>query len=171
MSIAIIWGSSTGYTEEAARAIATQLGSACAGVFDVASTPLAKVASHDVLLIGCPTWNVGELQEDWADRIAEIDKLDFSGRKVGFFGCGDAHGYPDTFQDALGMLWERFEARGASLVGKWSTQGYEFEDSRALCDGRAKFVGLALDQESQPGKTPERIRAWVTQLKSELGLS
>jgi flavodoxin I len=34
-----------------------------------------------------------------------------------------------------------------------------------------KFVGLALDEDSQPELTGERISKWVSQLKSELKLN
>ncbi len=61
------------------------------------------------------------------------------------------------------MLSEKISELGGTTVGYWSTDGYEFTDSKALRDG--KFVGLALDEANQSDLTQERIKAWVAQLK------
>jgi flavodoxin I len=53
-------------------------------------------------------------------------------------------------------------------VGYWSTDGYDFSDSKALRNG--KFCGLALDDDNQPDLTDKRIQQWVGQLKTEFGL-
>jgi flavodoxin I len=68
----------------------------------------------------------------------------------------------------MGMLEEKISELGGETVGYWSTEGYEFSDSKALRDG--KFVGLALDEDNQSDLTEERIKAWVAQLKQELGV-
>ena len=123
----------------------------------------------NTLSIACPTWNVGELQSDWESFYDDqLDNIDFSGKKVAYFGEGDQIGYPDTFQDAMGILEEKISELGGETVGYWSTEGYEFSDSKALRDG--KFVGLALDEDNQSELTEERIKAWVAQLKTEFGL-
>ncbi|EAH9105226.1 flavodoxin, partial [Campylobacter jejuni] len=44
-----------------------------------------------------------------------------------------------------------------------STDGYTFEASDAVVDG--KFVGLALDNDNQEDQTESRIDAWVEQIK------
>ena len=65
------------------------------------------------LIIGCPTWNVGELQEDWEKVYEAYKKLDFNGITAAFFGCGDQVGYSDNFLDAIGflqsLLWKKVE--------------------------------------------------------------
>ena len=33
--------------------------------YDIKSTDPSKMLDYSQLIIGCPTWNVGELQEDW----------------------------------------------------------------------------------------------------------
>lgn len=52
---------------------------------------------------------------------------------------------------------------GAELVGSWSTDGYTFEQSAAVIDGR--FVGLVIDQRTQSMHTDERIEGWVEQVR------
>ena len=135
---------------------------------DVAEADLDELGEYDCLIIGCPTWNIGELQSDWEGLYDELDALDFSGKKVAYFGVGDQIGYADNFQDAMGMLEEKISQLGGATVGYWPTDGYEFEESKAVRDG--KFVGLALDEDNQSEMTEERVQAWTSQLKSAFGL-
>jgi len=53
------------------------------------------------------------LQSDWEDFYDELDNIDFTGKKVAYFGEGDSVGYPDTFQDAMGMLEEKIDCASA----------------------------------------------------------
>ena len=50
-------------------------------------------------------------------------------------------------------------------MGKWPTEGYEFDESIALEDG--KFLGLALDYDNQSSLSEERIKKWVHLIQSE----
>jgi flavodoxin I len=60
------------------------------------------------------------------------------------------------------FLYEQFEECGATLVGAWDTEGYDFQKSRAVVDDR--FVGLALDQDNQKELTPVRLETWLKNL-------
>jgi flavodoxin I len=93
----------------------------------------------------------------------ELDNVDFSGKKIAYFGPGDQVGYADNFQDAMGILEEKISERGGMTVGYWSTEGYEFSESKAIKNG--KFVGLALDEDNQSELTDQRVKTWVAQLK------
>jgi len=168
MRIAIVWGSTNGNTETAAETLQKRLGTEVEAVHNVADLSAGEMHAYDGLLIGASTWDIGELQYDWADKLPDLLEFDWSGKVVGFFGCGDAAGYPDTFVDAFGILWEVLGERGAHLVGKWPVDGYEFEDSRSLCDGGKRFLGLPLDDDNEPELTDERIEAWAGQLDREL---
>ena len=167
-SIVIVWGSSTGYTEEAARSLHELLRHRVDACVDIADTSIDELRAFDVLIVGAPTWHVGELQDDWDACYDDLKELDLAGKVVALFGCGDAYGYPFSFQDALGILWQRFEAQGAVLIGRWPTAGYEFDESRALTPDGEHFVGLALDEHDQSQKTQQRIESWARQLEEEL---
>jgi len=93
------------------------------------------------------TWNVGELQDDWEIVLPAMETLNFSGKQIAIFGVGDAEDYPDNFLDAVGMLGEALRSGGAALVGFWPTDGYDFEESKALEDGH--FMGLGIDEINQ----------------------
>ena len=160
--VKVIYGSSTGNTESAAAMIAA--------AFGVEAVNISEVQPDDfeasLLILGCSTWGLGELQDDWAARIAMLERIDLSGRKVAVFGLGDQRGFSDTFVDAMGILAGKAKECGAELVGETSSDGYAFSMSAAEKDG--KFCGLALDDNNEPEKTPRRIALWVEQLKESL---
>ena len=52
-------------------------------------------------------------------------------REVAIFGMGDQSGYADNYCDAMDELASCFEKQGATVVGAWSTDGYEHEDSKS----------------------------------------
>lgn len=168
--IGLFYGTQTSNTQTAAELIQKEFGGEdVVTLQDISRTEPADFGEYQYIIIGCPTWNVGELQSDWESFYDDqLDTIDFTGKKVAYFGDGDQIGYPDTFQDAMGMLEEKISELGGETVGYWSIEGYDFSDSKALRND--KFVGLALDDDNQSELTEERIKAWVAQLKSEFEL-
>ncbi|MGY2896353.1 flavodoxin [Deinococcus sp. UYEF24] len=173
-NIGLYYGSSGGSTEEMARKLAAllhRLSGLPVTVNNIADHDASALLEHDILLLGCSTWYVGDLQDDWESRFTAFQTLDLSGKRVALFGTGDQYGYPDTFQDALGILGEAARRQGAILTGWWPTTGYDFEEasSRGVEDGR--FFGLALDEDNQYKQTEARLNAWAAQLMQEWGLA
>jgi flavodoxin I len=106
--VAIFFGTQTGNTEMVATRIQEKLGGdSVADIYDVADASLSDLADYDCLVIGCPTWNIGELQSDWEGLYDGLGDVDFTGKKVAYFGAGDQVGYADNFQDAMGILEEK----------------------------------------------------------------
>ncbi|MDU3898543.1 MAG: flavodoxin, partial [Enterobacter sp.] len=122
-----------------------------------------------ILLLGIPTWYYGEAQCDWDDFFPTLEEVDFNGKLVALFGCGDQEDYAEYFCDALGTIRDIIEPRGAAIVGHWPTAGYHFEASKGLADDD-HFVGLAIDEDRQPELTAERVEKWVKQVREELNL-
>ncbi|BAZ44973.1 flavodoxin [Chondrocystis sp. NIES-4102] len=167
--VGLFYGSTTGKTETVAEAIQAALGGEDVVRLHEINEVAEEFADYDYLIIGCPTWDVGELQSDWEGFYDdELDNIDFTGKKVAYFGTGDQIGYADNFQDAMGILEEKISSLGGITVGHWSTDGYEHDASKAEKNGQ--FVGLALDEDNQPELTDSRIQEWTIQLKSEFGL-
>ncbi len=167
--IGLFYGTTTGKTENAAELIRDALGGEdIVTVYEISDVNGDELSQYENIIIGCPTWNIGELQSDWDGYFDELDNIDFKGKKVAYFGTGDQIGYADNFQDAMGILEEKISGLGGKTVGLWSTEGYEHEASLAVKNGQ--FVGLALDDDNQAELTEERIQKWVQQLKTEFGL-
>jgi len=167
--IGLFYGSSTCYTEMVAEKIAAQLGEAWVDIHNIELEPVATMEDYDFLILGIPTWDYGELQEDWENCWDELDGVDFAGKTVALFGLGDQVGYPEWFLDALGYLWAKVSNLGANTVGYWPVDGFEFEDSKALTEDEHRFVGLAIDEENQFDLTDQRIEAWCEQIRREFG--
>lgn len=158
--VGLFYGTQTSNTQTEAEIIQKEFGGdSVVDLIDISRAEASDCNTYDYIIIGCPTWNVGELQDDWDNYYEELDNIDFTGKKVAYFGAGDQVGYPDTFQDAIGILEEKISELGGETVGYWSTEGYEFSDSKALHDG--KFIGLALDEDNQSDLTEKRIKTWV----------
>jgi len=169
-TIGLFFGSSTGNTENAAEQIQKLLQAAGheVNLLNVYSESVQSMQNYEYLVLGIPTWDIGEIQEDWKNVWDELDTLDLAGKKVAVFGQGDQRGYPATFQDCIGLLAKKARERGASLVGFMSTEGFTFDESLGLEDG--KFMGLSLDDDNQRDLTEGRIAAWVPQVIAEFGI-
>lgn len=168
--VALFYGSSTCYTEMAGEKIRQQIGEALVDIFNIHDEPIATALYYDYLIMGIPTWDYGELQEDWEEIWDELDELDFSGKTVALYGLGDQIGYPEWFLDALGYLYHKLVKQGAHLVGKWPAEGYRFESSKALTPDGDYFVGLALDEENEFHLSQERIDRWCAQVITAFNL-
>ncbi len=164
MSTAIFYASSTGNTKEAAEKIAAKLGDIEA--FDISSSGADKINEFDKVVIGCSTWGEGELQDDFEDVWADFCDIDFSGKTVALFGLGDQEDYGDEYVDAMGIIYEQIADKGANVVGSWSVDGYEYDESRAVVDDM--FVGLALDEDNQSDLSDERIETWCSMIKDDI---
>jgi flavodoxin I len=168
--IGLFYGTQTGNTQAAAETIQQAFGGdSVVQLYDIADTSPSDFDDYDCIIIGCPTWNIGELQADWEGFYDELDAIDFSGKQVAYFGTGDQVGYADNFQDAMGILAEKIAEQGGKTVGYWPIDGYDFSESKAVQNG--KFVGLALDEDNQPELTDSRITTWVNQLRNEFGIA
>ncbi|NEO93323.1 MAG: flavodoxin FldA [Moorea sp. SIO3G5] len=168
--IGLFVGSQTGKTEAAAEEIQAGLGGDdVVTIHKIEDTENSDFDKYENIIIGCPTWDIGELQADWDGYFEELDNINFSGKKIAYFGTGDQEGYPDNFMDAIGIIEAKISELGGTTVGQWpKTEEYEFNESKALKNG--KFIGLALDDDNQSELTEQRIKTWVTQLKQEFGV-
>ena len=164
--IGIFYGSTEGNTERVVTKIQQALGGdGNVALHNVSSATADDMAPYQNIILACPTWEIGQLQEDWESFIDELEDVDFSGKKVAYVGLGDADGYPDTFLDALGIIHEKIKDTGAAFVGAWPTDGYNFEGSKGMIDD--KFLGLAIDEDNQKDLTDERVNQWTTMVSKE----
>lgn len=168
--IGLFFGSDEGNTEAVAYRIQARLGEDNVDVLDVSEVTQLDFARYEILILGIPTWDFGQIQSDWEDFWDDVSEIGFQGKRVALFGLGDQFGYGDFFLDAMGMLHDVIVENGAVIVGHWPTDGYEFDASKALIEGANKFVGLALDEDQQPELTAGRLNTWLSQISNELDL-
>ncbi len=166
--IAIIYGTTTGNTSDIATKIQHHIGEDAVELFDVKDVGLDALEYFEKIIFAIPTWDFGEIQEDWEEVWDDVDEIDFSGKTVAFVGLGDQYSYAEWFLDAMGMLYDKVLARGATVVGFWPIEGYDFEGSKALTEDKQHFVGLALDEDCQPELTDKRVADWCALISDDL---
>lgn len=173
--IGIFFGTETGTTRLIAKKIQKLLGD------EIASKPLNvnrisadDLLSYDALILGTPSYGVGDipglsagcLERNWEEFLAQFGQPDLSGKRIAFFGLGAQERYADRFASSLMALYSIFKNLGADMIGDWSAEGYTFEHSASVVDG--KFVGLVIDQRTQGMLTDARLQAWVDLIKPQL---
>ncbi len=159
----VVFGSSTGTCEGIAGDIAAKLNTEAINVSDLTADVIAE---NDNLILGTSTWGAGEVQDDWYDGLNTLKAADLSGKTVAIFGCGDSASYSDTFCGGMAEIYNAAKQAGANIIGAVDASEYSYDDSEAVVDG--KFVGLALDNDNEESKTPERIDTWVVAITPAL---
>ena len=118
-NVLIVYGSTTGNTENAANSIAELLKKAAhnVSVLDAGKAkPQGLCAGRDCVLFGCSTWGDEsiELQDDFVPLFEAFDAIGASGVKAAVFGCGDS-GYTH-FCGAVDAIAQKLEELGAKII-------------------------------------------------------
>ena len=175
--IGVFFGSNTGNTRKIAKLIKKRFDDdLMEKPLNVNRTEVDAFAAYDFLILGTPTLGEGELpglssdceNESWEEFLPKIADVDFTGKTVAIYGMGDQVGYADEFVDAMIEIYNFVKERGGKIVGEWPTDGYEFEHSESIVDG--KFVGLVLDQDNQSNLSEERLEVWLRQIAPDFEL-
>lgn len=159
--VGIFYGSDSSNTQNICQKVAKELGNA--ELFDVAQASKEDFMSFSNLILATPTYGLGELQDDWDSFLDTLSEGDFEGKVIAFIGVGDQDTYSDTFCNGVSYLYHK--AAKAKRIGQTANEGYYFDDTEALVDG--KLVGLLLDEDNQSELSDERIAKWVASIKGE----
>ncbi|NBC32793.1 MAG: flavodoxin FldA [Alphaproteobacteria bacterium] len=159
MSVTIVYGSDGGATRAVAARIAKKMNGKAV---DIKVATSSDFEDCKLLILGVPTYGEGELQSDWDENFNKLESANLGKKKVALFGLGDQENYPESFLDAMGVLYDQVVEQGAEVIG--FTEPGEFTYTNSLAERDGKFVGLALDEDTQPGKTGKRITSWISQL-------
>lgn len=173
-NIGIFFGTDTGTTRLIAKKIAKKIGEVASKPLNVNRVTIDDLLQYDALILGTPSYGEGEMpgiatgvkDGSWQEFAPQFAGADFTGKVVALYGLGNQEKYPERFADGLYQLYELFTHCGATIIGDWSTEGYEFSKSKAVLDGR--FVGLVIDNNSQGMLTEARLDAWVEQITPAL---
>jgi len=169
--IAIFFGPLKGAVNRVADKIKNEIGEDKVEMVPVRKASAADLDKYDKIIfgistVGSETWHSTYSNVDWGKFLPEIGKTRYEGKKIAVFGLGDHITYAQTFVDHIGLLANDLKKNGAELLGKVSTDGYEFEESKAI-DEDGKFMGLPVDEDFEPELTDERVKKWVEQLRKE----
>lgn len=172
--IGIIFGTDTGYTRRIAKQMAKKMGDVADKPVNINRIDVDTFQAYDAMIVGTPTYGQGTLPGratgieagSWADFLPQLAGCDLSGKVVAIYGFGDQLKYEDRFVNGMRILYEWLVGLGATVVGDWPVDGYDFAASSAVIDGR--FVGLALDEKNQAMLTESRVDAWLAQVTPQL---
>lgn len=176
--IGLFFGTNSGSTRKIAKQIKKRFDDdTMAEPLNINKASVDDLLAYDYLILGTPTLGDGLLpgieaecdDESWAEALEKFSGSSFAGKTVALFGLGDQETYGHEFVDGLILLHDFFADAGATIVGAWPTKGYSFSASQAVIDD--KFVGLALDNDTQPELNTERLDAWLALIAPAFGLS
>ncbi len=160
----IIYGSTGGSTGDIAQMISDEL-SCESTLIDISDATNSDFEDCENLILGTSTWGDGDLQDDWDDFFPALDEIDFSGKKVAFFGMGDQDSYFDTFADGMGTLYQKVKEKGGTIVGD-DVDGSSFDFGESTAFINDKFVGLVIDDDNQSELSEERVKQWTKKLNT-----
>ena len=171
--IGLFFGPEKGSVHRVAEKIVAAVGEDNIEMVSVNLASAADLDKYDKIIfgistVGKETWDSEYSNTDWSKFFPEVSKADYSGKTVAIYGLGDHITYPDHFVNAIGRLAKELKKQNAKIVGSVNPDGYEFEESEALIDG--KFVGLPLDEDFEPELTDERISNWLKSIKNDFGI-
>ena len=114
----IIFGSTTGNTETVANKIAENMADYDVAVQYVTEVPDdSSVQEADLVLYGCSTMGLGELQEDFIPYYeSRMTPALRKGKNVAVFGLGDKENYEEYFCWSADILSKKVQECGANLV-------------------------------------------------------
>ncbi len=171
--IGLIYWPKGGNVESVSNKIFERLDKSYSDIYDLNSINITDLVHYDCLIIGsstagAETWRDAEPTNLWNNLFNDLDKINLEGKKVALFGLGDQVLWPRNFVDNMIVFKREFEKRGAKICGEWPTEGYDFEESKAVVGD--KFVGLAIDEDHQYDLTDKRIDKWLKQIRQEFGI-
>lgn len=176
--IGIFFGTNSGSTRKIAKQIKKRFDDdTMADPVNINKASAESLLAYDYLILGTPTLGDGLLpgieaecdEESWAEALDKLQGVSFAGKTIALFGLGDQETYGHEFVDGLILLHDFFQDAGARMVGYWPTEGYSFSVSQSVIDD--KFVGLALDNDTQPDLNAERLDGWLALIAPEFGLT
>jgi flavodoxin I len=165
----LFYGTQTGTTEGVANTIHGVMRDLIQECRNICRVSPKDFESTDFLILGGSTWGDGELNDDWGDFLPKMNSINLKGKKVALFCLGDQYSYSYNFVSSMKILYDKVIERGGEVIGSGiSTEGFEFDHSEAIVDG--KFIGLVIDEVNEPDMTIERIKLWEAQIRASLGV-
>ena len=116
--IGIFYGSTSGNTRAIAQKIRYNLKPGLVDVYDVKDACVKDVEKYDNIIFGASTWGTGILQKDFELFLhTTLKKANLKGKKIAIFGTGNSSVYPNSFVDAIGIIFEELVGKGVTFVG------------------------------------------------------
>ena len=168
--VGIFFGPEGGATEKIAKMVQKEFGSDNADLIPIKGKKAEDIDRYINIIFGSSTlnneiWNSDRrVKPDWDVFRPELDKINYKGKVFALYGLGDHISYARFFVDSMGIMAKRMLDNNAKIVGGCDAKDYKFEQSEAFIEGR--FIGLPIDDEFESEKSPERVKRWVSDIKT-----
>lgn len=167
--VGLFFGTDTGTTRKIAKMMKKYFDDGVIEIMNVAKEGSKDAfMGYDKIIFGMPTLGDGELEDSVRLFLDELEGEDLEGKTIALYGLGDQDGYGHEFLDGMAIVYDAFDGMGATLIGSWPTDGYDFQKSEALRDGQ--FICLAIDNDNQADLNKERVEKWLEQVRGDLGI-
>lgn len=169
---ALVYWPKKGNVENTAHKISALFETGSIDVFTISQLDAKQLMSYRLIIfggstIGADNWEDAHTSK-WYEFFKALKSVDLGGKTAAIYGLGDQVLYPEHFVDGMAIIRDELLAAGATIVGSWPVDGYEHTDSKSVEGDH--FIGLALDDDQQPGLSDERIRTWVAMVKEAAGI-
>ena len=171
--LAIIFWPKGGSVERTAQMIKERITEFKTSIDCIEDAEVLDLAKADFIIaggstVGADNWTNRDTQNEWPSFFNKLstEGISLENKNGAIFGLGNQLLYPDHFVDSMADLKAQLEFFGLNIVGDTDIEGYDFEGSRAVVNGR--FLGLAIDEDFQPELTEERIDNWLESLSEYL---
>ncbi|SJZ75336.1 flavodoxin I [Cetobacterium ceti] len=162
--IGVFYGTTGGRTEAVVKKLQNFFPNNECEFFDVAKG-ISEIKNFNNIILATPSYGAGEVQDDWAGNLSDLESLDLSDKTFALIGVGDQYSFGAFYVGGLRELYNILENKEAHVVGFTENSGYEFDDSPAIKDN--KFVGLVIDDSFTCDEVLKRMSAWVQEIKKE----
>jgi flavodoxin I len=162
--IGIFFGPLNGSVHRIAKLVASKIGNEKVDMIHITEATASDLDKYSHIIfgistIGKDTWQQKFDNTDWSHFFHVVASYNFTGKKVAIFGLGDHITYAYHFVDSIGLLGKSVKSQGGEIFGQVSTDGYTFQDSEAIVDGR--FIGLPVDEDFESELTEDRVTSWI----------
>ena len=171
--IGLFFGPIGGNCNNIATKVTEQIGNDKVDLIPIKDAKHTDVEKYNKIIfgissIGKDAWDNEDIETDWDKFLPEFNKIDFTGKTIAVFGLGNQITYPSHFAESLGYLAHELANKGVKLVGEFSTDGFEYQESHAVNEN-GNFYGLVVDEDNEKEKTDDRIKAWLPSIKDDFG--
>lgn len=170
--IAVAYTPKGGNTEVVAKLIEKKLGSEHCDLLLVTDLDETLIKKYDIFIfgvstIGTHTWKDDNSNYGWSKFLPTFRNFDFNKKTVAIYGLGNQIAYSNHFVDDMRIIYNIATANQAKIIGSWSTEGYDFQESESLINDE-EFLGLAIDNDHQKHLTQERVNNWIEKILKEI---
>lgn len=85
-------------------------------LFDAIKTTPADIGAYDALILACPTYGIGELEEHFENFLEQLNAVDLKGHKCAIIGLGDPKYDLDYHLESAKIIMDFLKKKEAQIL-------------------------------------------------------